>query len=410
MSFDPVVMAIPLFFFLMILELIFNWFRIKKKEEDSVYRLNDALTNIGCGVLDQITGVFSKVIVVGAYAFVYEATKGVLRFEIPNHWVWYVILFFLVDFFYYLAHRWSHQVNLMWAGHVVHHQSEEYNLSVALRQGAVQKLMTFWVYFPLAIVGFKPEWFLISLGLNLIYQFWIHTELIEKLGWFELIFNTPSHHRVHHGKNPKYLDKNHGGVLIIWDRLMGTFQEEEERPTYGITNPTLTFNPVKAHVQPIQRLFKGVSEMDSIKKKFQFVFRSPDWVSKNLLENSSDIKVSQTKKFDYPLISSVKIYLFVQFVVNMGVGAILLEDLSSFDLKIQLLVFFHAVLYLLSIGLVFDNRSTGFTTEVIRHFLNASIGIALILNIELNLIGFITVLFSVISLIWFVFVKRKMNE
>src|SRR6056297_2359014 len=198
MDVNPVILAIPVFFILIGMEVAYGYFKDRK-----IYRLNDAVANISCGIVEQLTGVFAKVFTVAAYAFIYDNFRV---FTLEDTWYWIAIAFIGVDFFYYWAHRMSHEVNLFWLGHVVHHQSEDYNLSVALRQSTFQKMFTFYFYFPLAFLGFKTEWFLLMGAFNLLYQFWIHTEVIKNMPrWYEFLFNTPSHHRVHHGRNPKYI-------------------------------------------------------------------------------------------------------------------------------------------------------------------------------------------------------------
>ncbi|NNE55645.1 MAG: sterol desaturase family protein, partial [Flavobacteriales bacterium] len=211
-----IILSIPIFFLLIGLELIWDLVQ-RKRGKPGVYRLNDALTNISCGIIDQVTGIFAKLFTIGTYVIAFNLAREVFPWQMPENWMWFVVAFVAIDFAYYWSHRLSHQVNLFWTGHVVHHQSEDYNLSVALRQGAFQKILMFWVYLPLAAIGLPPAWFVISLAINLLYQFWIHTEAVGKMGPLEFILNTPSHHRVHHGRNPKYIDRNHGGIFIVWD-------------------------------------------------------------------------------------------------------------------------------------------------------------------------------------------------
>ncbi len=188
MDLNPIILSIPIFFLLIGIELLYSWFAKKK-----MYRLGDAFGNIGCGIFEQVTGIFVKVLTIGLYSLVYQNFR---LFDIPiNGWTIF-LLFLGVDFTYYWAHRLSHEINLFWVGHVVHHQSEDYNLSVALRQGALQKLFTAPFALPLAFIGFSDEWFLYISAFNTLYQFWIHTEAIGKLGPLEWVLNTPSHHRV----------------------------------------------------------------------------------------------------------------------------------------------------------------------------------------------------------------------
>lgn len=269
MSLNPIVLSIPVFFILIGIEVAWDRFR-----KGGVYRLADALTNISCGVTEQVFGVFSKVVSVALYYWVYEYFR--LTTLPINGWT-LLGLFLLVDFCYYWAHRWSHEVNLLWAGHVVHHQSEHYNLSVALRQGALHKIFTAAVYAPLALLGFNPYWFLLLMAYNTLYQFWIHTQYIGKMGWLEYVFNTPSHHRVHHGRNPEYIDKNHAGVLIIWDKLFGTFEPERAPVVYGITTPINSWNPVYAQVAHFGTIGKDLTSARGWREVVRVLFGRPGW-------------------------------------------------------------------------------------------------------------------------------------
>ena len=223
MEFNYITLSIPIFFLLIGIELIVG--RLKKEK---LYRFNDALTNINLGIGSQVVGIMTKGLLFLAYLYLYE--NRIFTFE--NTWVTWLFLFLGVDFFYYWFHRASHEINAMWAAHIVHHQSEDYNLSVALRQSWFQGWFSWAFYLPLAVVGFDPIMFATMASLNTLYQFWIHTTTIKTMGPLEWIFNTPSHHRVHHGSNPKYIDRNHAGSLIIWDRMFGTFQQEEEEGKY----------------------------------------------------------------------------------------------------------------------------------------------------------------------------------
>jgi sterol desaturase/sphingolipid hydroxylase (fatty acid hydroxylase superfamily) len=267
MNLNPIVLSIPIFFILIGVELVVERFRHQK-----LYRLNDAITNISCGIGEQVTGVFMKLFVVAVYQYIYEQYAF---FAIPTNWLTGIILFVAVDFFYYWFHRYSHEINLFWGGHVVHHQSEEYNLSVALRQGWLQKVFSFAFYLPLALIGFETLLFVTISSLVTLYQFWIHTKAIHKLGWLEYILNTPSHHRVHHGVNPKYIDKNHGGALIIWDRMFGTFQEEEEEPVYGVTKPLNSWNPLWANLQHFVEMIHLLKQVTGWKDKIKVLFMPP---------------------------------------------------------------------------------------------------------------------------------------
>lgn len=325
MDINPIVLSIPIFFGLIILELVIDWLTGKRS-----YRLGDAYGNIACGIFEQTTGVLVKVFTVGLYTWVYQFRF----FEIESTFLHLTLLFIGVDFLYYWAHRLSHESNLLWLGHVVHHQSEDYNLSVALRQGAVQKLFTSPFYLPLALIGFDPQAFLYILAWNTLYQFWIHTEKIGRLGPLEYILNTPSHHRVHHGRNPKYIDKNHAATLIIWDRMFGTFQDEEERPTYGITKPVNSFNPLTVHWKPFMDL---ASEMKGLtfKEKAQLLFYAPGWLPKRLGGRQSAPEIKGVQKFDTSISKRQSIRILALFGLLLGMVSTFLfgvESLSQSEL------------------------------------------------------------------------------
>jgi len=368
MDVNPVILAIPVFFILIGMEVAYGYFKDRK-----IYRLNDAVTNISCGIVEQLTGVFAKVFTVAAYAFIYENFR---LFTLEDTWYWIVLCFIGVDFFYYWAHRMSHEVNLFWLGHVVHHQSEDYNLSVALRQSTFQKMFTFYFYFPMAIMGFKTEWFLLMGAFNLLYQFWIHTEVITKLPrWYEYLFNTPSHHRVHHGRNPKYIDKNHAGTLMIWDRMFGTFQEEEEMPTYGITTPTNSWNPVTANVQPFIRLWRELKTVPGILNKLKFTFATPGWYPKEMggFQAPKDVDKTTYQKYEIQISTGLNFYLFAQYVIILAFTALFLFNLSKFEMSMQLLIAAVLIYSVASLGSVFEDRPYGIKMEVLRFFITIGV-------------------------------------
>ena len=235
-----IALAIPFFFLLMGVEL---W--VARRRGLRVYRFADVLANLSCGMTQQILLVFQIAALTAGYVFLYN--HRLHSFAEGSPWPW-VITFFAVDFIYYWWHRLSHEVNLLWAVHAVHHQSEDYNLAVALRQ-AVLSVWTIWpLHLPLALLGVPPVTFIVVDSLSTLYQFWIHTELIGKLGWFERVFNTPAQHRVHHAVNPRYLDKNYAATLSVWDQLFGTYEEEREQPVYGLVKPLQSFDSMWAQV------------------------------------------------------------------------------------------------------------------------------------------------------------------
>jgi alkylglycerol monooxygenase len=358
MNYNFIILSIPLYFLLIGFEVL-----VDKLNKRSNYRFNDAITNISCGMGEQVTGVFFKLIVVTLYELVFE--KYAL-FKIPMNGLTWFLLFICVDFFYYWFHRYSHVINLFWGGHVVHHQSEEYNLSVALRQGWFQKFFSFGFYLPLAFVGFNPVQFLTVSSLVTLYQFWIHTRSIHKLGFFEYAFNTPSHHRVHHGVNPKYIDKNHGGTLIIWDRMFGTFQEEEEEPIYGITHPVNTWDPVEANLQHWKLMYHGVKQMRGTRDKLKYLFMPPGWRPEYIPDSGYVFNPEKYRKFDTSVPKSMNYYVLFQYVITLGGATFLLFNTGALTLAEKLISVSLVIISIVNYSNLFEAKKYGISVEVGR--------------------------------------------
>jgi sterol desaturase/sphingolipid hydroxylase (fatty acid hydroxylase superfamily) len=266
-----VLYAIPAFLVLIVLEV----FWARRHPEDIVgYERRDTFASLSMGILNVgISGV-AKLASIPFFAWLY--THRVADLGQPSMWWSWVVLLFAEDFFYYWFHRTHHEVRLFWAAHVNHHSSQHYNLSTALRQALLTPVTgpIFWA--PLALLGFPPVMILTAQAWSLLYQFWLHTEAIGKLGPLEWILNTPSHHRVHHGKNVIYLDRNHAGIFIIWDRLFGTFQKEEERVIYGLTKDIETFNPIKIGFHELAAISRDVVRAPGL-SKLGYMFAPPGW-------------------------------------------------------------------------------------------------------------------------------------
>ncbi len=283
--------AIPVFVLLLSIEAWFSY-----RENKKLYELKDTLGSLGLGIGNVITSLFTKVLIFGLFTFIYQ-----FRLFNPDagSWWYWLLLFFADDFSYYFFHRVSHHVNFLWASHVVHHSSRHYNLAAALRQtwtGNATGTFLFWAWMPLA--GFHPIYILLMQQISLIYQFWIHTETIDKLPKpIELIFNTPSHHRVHHGSDLKYLDKNHAGILIIWDRLFGSFQPEEERPKYGLTKNIESFNPAVIAFKTWTDLFKKAYASGSIITGIKYFIHSPGWSHDGSSKTTHQLRKNELKKY-----------------------------------------------------------------------------------------------------------------
>lgn len=238
------------------------------------YESRDTRTSMTMGLGRLVIDLLLKVAIVAGYAGLYELTP--LRLH-PSDWWFWPLLFVADDFSYYWYHRIHHVCRVFWATHVVHHSSEHYNLSTALRQPWISiSTFPFWMWMPL--VG-MPVWtVLLAQSWNLIYQFWIHTERIGHMPrWYEAVFNTPSHHRVHHGSNQQYLDRNYGGELIVWDKLFGSFEPEGERVRYGLTKNIKTFNPVRVNFHEYAAIWHDLRQARSWRDRAGVLFRGPGW-------------------------------------------------------------------------------------------------------------------------------------
>ncbi len=249
----------------------FCWELYKKKIDK--WRLGEMWASLSVFIPAQLTEKAATAVFLYGFFFLADF----IPWQIPVNW-WITILAILfVDLLYYWEHRLEHQIRILWSYHSIHHSSPIYNYTTALRVSFIDNFVT-WVFFlPAIAIGFHPAVVLLSLVFILTYQFWIHTELIRKMGWFEYIFNSPSHHRVHHGSDDIYLDKNYGGLLIIWDRIFGTFQKEEFKPTYGLTTQINTINPIKIHAYEYIGIFKDLWKAKSIKEAFGYLFKAPGW-------------------------------------------------------------------------------------------------------------------------------------
>jgi sterol desaturase/sphingolipid hydroxylase (fatty acid hydroxylase superfamily) len=263
--------AVPGFIILMLLEVWYSY-----KEHKHLYERKDAWAGIGLGLGNLAVGALSKGLSFGAYTLLYEYRFFTLD---SGAWWFWVLALLADDFSYYWFHRMSHHIRFFWASHVVHHSSQFYNLAAAVRQtwtGHITGAFVFWLWMPL--LGFHPLAILIMQQISLVYQYWIHTEVIQKLpAPIEFIMNTPSHHRVHHGVDLKYLDRNHGGIFIIWDRLFGSFQREEERPTYGLTKNVDSFNPAVIAFKEWWLLAKDMAKGKTIGNAIRYLIHPPGW-------------------------------------------------------------------------------------------------------------------------------------
>ena len=276
--------AIPFFVLLLALEYLAYRHLGDDHGELVGYESRDTRTSLAMGLGNVAINAGWKFAVLAAYTALYELTP--LRLDPGDWWVW-VALFFADDFSYYWFHRVSHESRVFWASHVVHHSSQHYNLSTALRQTWVpMTYFPFWLWLPL--VGFEPWMVLLAQAWSLIYQFWIHTERVRRLpAPLEWVLNTPSHHRVHHGINEQYLDRNYGGILIIWDKLFGSYEPEGERVRYGLTTQLRTFRPVRVAFHEYIAMWHDMNRATGLRAKLGVLFRGPGWTPPGVTETEA---------------------------------------------------------------------------------------------------------------------------
>jgi sterol desaturase/sphingolipid hydroxylase (fatty acid hydroxylase superfamily) len=374
---DAIALAIPVFFLLIGIELLVE--RRERRAEGlrgpRLYRLNDTLNDLACGTIQQLTGVFGKTVLFAGYVLLYEKF-ALFELDMKN-WTHWLGAFFGVDLLYYWFHRASHEVNFLWAAHIVHHQSEEYNLSVALRQSAVQQFFSAPFYWPLALLGVPPAMFLALDAVDTLYQFWIHTRTIGRLGFLESFLNTPSNHRVHHGSNAQYIDRNHGGVLIVWDKLFGTYEPEGEEVAYGVTRPLANWNPVWANFQYFAELFSVAKRARRFGDKIRIFLKGPAWRPADVPFEATDYTPMDGRKYDATPPPGLAGYAVVQFAVAMGAVIVLLFLGERLGAALRVAVALFAVWGLANVGGLFDRRGWLPASEGLRWL--ATVAAALVL-------------------------------
>ncbi|HET9440542.1 MAG TPA: sterol desaturase family protein, partial [Longimicrobiales bacterium] len=299
-------------------------------------------------------------------------------------------------------------INILWAGHVVHHSSEEYNLAVALRQSSLHGLMTWIFYAPLALIGIPWQMYVSTYALNLVYQFWIHTQAVGRLSkWMEFVMNTPSHHRVHHGINPRYLDRNHGGVFIIWDRFFGTFEPEREAVVYGITQPLRSWNPLWANVHVYWDIARSFGRVRSWSERWNVVF-GPPGRQRVFEEKPASVKV---EKYDPQIPAALAWYGLAQFMIVLTAAVVLLAVAEKLPLLHVAGAAFYIAVSLAAIAGIFEAARWAAPIEAARMGMLAGIGVTLWWNDALSGAFAIAVaLFCVASLLWFLPRREHLTE
>jgi len=276
-------------------------------------------------VMSQVVGLFTKLLAVGIYAAVHSVA-AVWQWPTDQWWTW-ALAIVVYDFCYYWNHRLGHESAVFWAAHVVHHQSQEYNLTTALRQTSSGALLGWIFYLPMAVVGFPTEVFVVAAVVNLLYQYWIHTEQVGKLGWFDRWFGSPSNHRVHHAVNDRYIDRNYGGITMLWDRLFGTFVEEGEKCVYGTRAPLDSWDPLWANLEVYADLARRSRQAAHWRDKLAVWFMPPGWqpaTAGGPAWHKPSFDVDTLRRFDPPMNRAAQVFALLHFgAVLFGATALL---------------------------------------------------------------------------------------
>jgi alkylglycerol monooxygenase len=348
-----IVFAIPVFLLMIAVE--FAWGRARGR---NTYRLDDAINSMSLGMLSQISGVFTRLLRVGIYSAVYQS---VALLQADAFWTsaggWLLALLFY-DLCYYWQHRAGHESAVFWAAHVVHHQSQDYNLSTALRQTSSGALLGWIFYLPMAVAGVPPLVFGVVALIDLLYQFWVHTEHVGKLGWFDRWFCSPSNHRVHHAVNDGYLDRNYGGILVLWDRLFGSFKEEGERCVFGTRSPLNSWDPLWANAQVYWGLMQDSWRTRRWSDKLRVWFKAPGWRPADLQARFPRPAFNEQTLGRYapPVAPAMARFAAVQFVLMMLAVSAFLWHAESLSATASALWFAVLLTALWSIGAALQGR------------------------------------------------------
>lgn len=354
--------AIPGFFVLIGIELLVARWRGR-----DVYYSNDAINSLGLGMISQVVGVFTKLFIIGIYGWC-AAHLALWSLPANSVWVWISGLL-LYDLLYYWLHRCGHEVNVLWAAHVVHHQSESYNLSTALRQTGSGFLLGWLFYLPMALLGYPVEVFAVVALIDLLYQFWVHTEVIGRLGWFDRVFCSPSNHRAHHAVNDRYLDRNYGGILIIWDRLFGSFVEEndDDPPIYGTRAPLQSWNPLWANVEVYWAMLKDSWHARNWLDKLRVWIKPPGWRPADVAVRfpKADFDITHAR-YNPPMSPALKLYSLAEFGLLLLIGVNFLGIAPKLDLLQAVLYAAYLVYSVWAIGMLMEGHRLGLWMEELR--------------------------------------------
>jgi sterol desaturase/sphingolipid hydroxylase (fatty acid hydroxylase superfamily) len=414
---DLIAVAIPFF----LLAIVAEW-AIDRRRGSELYRANDAISSLSAGMLSTTFGYFTKLLPLVAWGFVLE---HVALFDMPPGWfdlsargvaLW-VTAAILWDLSYYWFHRFSHEISILWAAHAVHHQSEDYNLSTALRQTSTGFLFGWLFYLPLFAIGFPLEVLVTVNAVNLIYQFWVHTQVVGRLGVLDRILVTPSNHRVHHAQNARYIDRNYGGMLIIWDRLFGTFEDErdDDPVVFGVRKPLASWNPFWANLQVYDYLLFDARRTARWRDKLGIWFRRTGWRPNDVARRfpAPGRELGDFRKFDPAIGAAMRRYATGQFAVAVAWTLLTGYWATRDGLQAVILpcVLLWALLY--GIGCVNEGRPGAARSEAIRLLLVTPAATGLMMATGAWPAAQATawlVLYTGLSVAWLFFAKTKVKH
>ncbi|MBT1700479.1 sterol desaturase family protein [Fulvivirgaceae bacterium PWU4] len=387
MALNWTALAIPAFFIFLGLEYIAS---VRKKR--NLFTFESSVANISIGIAERLMNLFVSASFYGLFYYIYDAFA---LFEIPaTFWMW-IILLLATDLIWYWYHRLSHEINLFWAAHIVHHQSEDFNYTVSARITIIQAFLrnAFWCILPL--LGFHPAMVISILVIHGTYSFFTHTQVIGKLGWFEHVLITPSHHRVHHASNEKYLNKNYGDLFIFWDKLFGTFQREEEQPDYGLTHPLKSYSFMWQHFHYFMEMFAAFRKAETFSEKFRVVFGKPEDLDQQVR------KVLERKFLPYKTQAKstlrFKAYLTLQMIFTIAGLFSLILFIDYADLADKVFATLLIITTLVNCGALLEQRRWIYYLEYLRLFFVTALLSWHLGSAEILMAGALFIIFSATS-------------
>ena len=355
--------AVPVFFLMIGIEFIFGVIKGTNN-----YRLNDSIAAISLGLISRLPPLLN--LGIQGVVWTYVATNLNMSLMPKDSWVTWVIAFLFYDLCYYWMHRMSHEVKVLWASHVVHHQGEEFNLSTALRQTSSGWLWKWVFYIPMFMVGIPGEVFFTVAAINLLYQFWVHTEHIKTLGPLELIFITPSNHRIHHAQNPEYIDANYGGVFIVWDRIFGTYIPERHdlKPIYGTVKPLRSWNPIWSNLEIYHQMIRDTIHTKTLKNKIKVWFSSTRWRPEDVYEKFPHVTndLEDFEKYDPDANRTTKFFTSVQFIINSSISTIIIFTIADQSYLQSCMLAIMLVASTTLVTSIIENKKWGYQSELAR--------------------------------------------